>query len=180
MLLVDEIFEIPDGSLVTGIWLHKPDASARRLLFTAIDLPDDQDPHVESHVVSEHVDLVIGGIYGRYPDGCTWLILASAGADPKAAICHVNPFVDPRTVTVNRTFFDDDLSRALGPAAPLAAFAQVALLETLGLSIEQCVAAVQSECAFPGSDHECVGDGFTDICAAWCNGELRRLLEESD
>lgn len=191
--------QFPPESRMRGIWTRS-DVPAPTdddiVMGHLIQLPADQDPDVESDFLSSHMPFHVGGFSGVYPNGGPWVFIlqvcpAAAGAlvgRPDEALWVMRDALNRALrlnheaevlseLAWNRTLLhwpygdegvdSDDLA-----SWPVVDLVRGLLAECCYVGLPDIVAGYAHGCAFPGLDHECTGDVFTDVFQRWSLGEL--------
>jgi hypothetical protein len=190
--------QFPGYSRITGIWTNQAwtgrtdsDVAVGHL----IRLPWDQDPSLEGSFLCSHLPFHVGGFSGLYPDGSPWLfILQVAPADASALVGEDDTLWTLRDGLSRALRFNheagvvDELAwdrDGLGFAYAEAGVGEAEIADwsvsdlMRGLLTECCyvelfdvVDGYSDGCAFPGIEHDCTGDVFTDVFARWAQGLL--------
>lgn len=168
-----------------------------------IDLPAHQHGELESDFLGSHLPFQIGGFSGRYPNGDPWLCVLQVAPAGLAAE-HLNS-ADPhwvlrrsleRALAFNpeaslaeeiawtgedllQVYADNGSPTRLIETWPLADLLRGLLGECCGVTLAR-IATLYPGCPFPGIDHSCEGDTFTDIYVASMEGRVPQGLDKFD
>jgi hypothetical protein len=188
----------PDYSEITGIWTNPEWADPTDddiAIGHLIRLPYDQDPSLESDFLCSHMPFHVGGFSGLHPDGSPWLFIVQvAPAGASLSVGEGDPFWAMQDGLLRALRFNkgatavDELSwdRALLEYAyasegvkaeqisdwSVDALIRGLLTECCYVELSEVVAGRSDGCSFPGGEHACTGDVFTDVFQRWASGEL--------
>ncbi len=197
----------PPDSRMTGIWSNSwvDDPMGDEVAIGhLISFPDNQDAGLESDFLSSHMPFNVGGFSGLYPDGSPWMfILQKAPADVSKRLMreedphwlmrdslqravrfnHEARIVDELTWTRGQLEFayalegikSDDIADWT-----MADLIRGLLTECCYVELTDIVERHAAGCAFPGIEHDCAGDVFTDVFFRWGVGLLRRPEPQDD
>ncbi|MHB1213188.1 MAG: hypothetical protein ACYC0W_13180 [Candidatus Nanopelagicales bacterium] len=194
----------PADSRLTGIWAGRRVTRAHDGVVVTghlIALPGYQDGEVESDFLSSHLHLSAGGFHGLYPDGTPWVFLIQIAPEGIGSLVGIDdPHWAPRDSLQRALRFnheaevvDEDLldrDRLLGVYSwagvspddvalwPVADLVKGLMAECCYVSLDDVVAGYAAGCAFPGVEHDCQADVFSDVFAAWAQGRLAGLAPE--
>ena len=196
-----------DNSQLNGIWTNSraqrgPDNEVS--LCHLVDLPQHQDPKVESDFLSSHLPFCVGGLYGAYPNGSGWVLLLQKapanfshnfidGNDPylvmNNALSRTLSFNDQAALKVESYWEKEDLVQVyeefgadreeLGKWTVYQMLSGL-LAECCNVSLNYLVRHGLRECAFPDSEHSCVLNPFLDVFAQWQGQNIIELLPDEN
>lgn len=191
--------QFPPESRMRGIWTRSDAPTPTDddiVLGHLIRLPGDQDSDVESDFLTSHLPFNVGGFSGVYADGSPWVFVlqvcpAAAGAlvgRPDEALWVMRDamhralrfnheaWIDGE-LAWNRTLLrmaygEDGLDTDALTSWPVVDLVRGLLAECCYVDLSDIVAGYADGCAFPGVQHDCTGDVFTDVFQRWSLGEL--------
>jgi len=190
----------PPDSRMTGIWSNSwvDDPMGDEVAIGhLISFPDNQDAGLESDFLSSHMPFNVGGFSGVYPDGSPWMfILQKAPADvSKRLMREEDPYWLMRDSLQRAMRFNhearivDELTWTRGKLEFAYALEGINTVDIADWTITDLIRGLLTECcyvelsdivdrhatgcAFPGIEHDCAADVFTDVFARWGVGLLR-------
>lgn len=193
-----DTFSFAPGSRLTGLWRAPVDCAASDdvvALASLVEFGELQHDELESDFLNAHLPFRLGGFHGVGPDGNGWAVFLqvapASAADLVGSDSVYWPMLDgldralhynwEASLVSDRGFSRGDLidiyvQRGLESwevddwAVPDLMLGLLA--ECCYVSLPQIVAGRVSQCAFPGQQHECQYDVFSDVFAAWMGGGL--------
>ncbi|MDO8306844.1 MAG: hypothetical protein Q7V58_00610 [Actinomycetota bacterium] len=196
----------PADSRLTGIWAGRRVTQALEGVVVTghlIRLPGYQDGEIESDFLSSHLHLSAGGFHGLYPDGTPWVFLIQIAPEGLGSLVGIDdPHWAPRDSLQRALRFnheaevvDEDLldrERLLAVYAwagvgpddvalwPVSDLVKGLMAECCYVDLDDVVAGYAAGCAFPGVEHDCQADVFSDVFAAWAQGRLADLVPQAE
>lgn len=159
-------------------------------------LGEGQDPDLEWDFLGSHLLFHVGGVTGMGPDGSPWMCiiqLAPTAGSGDGAVEIMSEAMDRAlefnpAAWVGETFawsMDELIETYEGQGVDaddiddwgMAELVFGLLAECCNVELTQIVAGRVAQCAFPGDEHECTHDVFTDVFSRWVTGDL--MIDES-
>ena len=194
-----DTFYFEPGSRMTGIWQAGVDLDAdAELVATAslVRFGRDQHDQLEADFMGSHLPFHFGGFHGVGPDGHPWAMMLQVAPSSAADLVGSDSVYWPMSDGLDRALHynweaellsdrgfqrldlvDIYTERGIDPSAvddwTVPELMLGLLAECCYVPLRQIVAGRITQCAFPGTEHDCQRDVFSDVFARWGAGELR-------